>query len=180
MKGMVFTEFLEMVEDRWSPDMVDTLLDEVPLESGGSYTSVGVYGHEELVALVQGLSLRVGTPMPDLVRGFGAHLFGRFVAGHPKLFVGIDDAFDFLSRIEDMIHVEVLKLYPDASLPRFDIERDGDRLTLIYRSSRHFEDLAHGLVEGCLAHYGERADIVRMPIVDAHGPGVRFCVTRRP
>jgi hypothetical protein len=178
MKGMVFTEFLEMVEDRWSPDVVDTLLDEVPLASGGMYTSVGIYGHEELVALVQGLSERVGTPMPDLVRGFGAHLFGRFVAGHPKLFVGIDNAFDFLACIETMIHVEVLKLYPDASLPRFDIERDGDRLTLIYRSSRHFEDLAHGLVEGCLAHYGETADIVRGPVVDAHGPGVRFIVNR--
>lgn len=180
MKGMVFTEFLEMVEDRWSPEMVDTLLDEVPLESGGAYTSVGVYGHEELVALVEGLSTRVGTPMPDLVRGFGSHLFGRFVAGHAQLFVGIDTAFDFLASIEDMIHVEVLKLYPDASLPRFDIERDGDSLSLIYRSSRHFEDLAHGLVEGCLAHYGERAKIVRTPIVDAHGPGVRFVVTRSP
>lgn len=179
MKGMVFTEFLEMVESRWSPDMVDTLLDEVPLESGGAYTAVGVYSHEEFVCLVEGLSIRVDVPMPDLVRGFGAHLFGRFVAGHPKLFIGIDNAFDFLACIENMIHVEVLKLYPDASLPRFDIERHGDRMTLIYRSSRHFEDLAHGLVEGCLAHYGERADIVRTPIVDAQGPGVRFFLTRR-
>ncbi|MCZ8104998.1 MAG: hypothetical protein O9972_44780, partial [Burkholderiales bacterium] len=27
MKGMVFTEFLEMVEARWSPDLVDDLVD---------------------------------------------------------------------------------------------------------------------------------------------------------
>lgn len=178
MKGMVFTEFLEMVEARWSPDLVDDLVESIPLASGGRYTSVGTYGHEELVALVRGLSERVGHPVPELVRAFGHHLFGRFVDAHPAFFVGIDDAFDFLARIEDVIHVEVLKLYPDAQLPRFDVSRGDGELTLVYRSSRHLEDLAHGLVEGCLAHFAERARIDRCPIVDARGDGVRFHLTR--
>jgi hypothetical protein len=38
---------------------------------------------------------------------------------------GIDDALDFLERVDKVIHVEVLKLYPDAMLPRFDTTRDG-------------------------------------------------------
>ncbi|MFZ4758976.1 MAG: heme NO-binding domain-containing protein [Burkholderiaceae bacterium] len=179
MKGMVFTEFLEMVEARWSPDLADELLESTQLASGGHYTAVGTYGHEELVALVKGLSARVGAEVPDLVRAFGQHMFGRFVQGYPGFFENVDDAFVFLSRIEDVIHVEVLKLYPDALLPRFDVESgDDDTMTLIYRSSRHFEDLAHGLIEGCLAHFGERARIERDVIVDAVGPGIRFKLTR--
>ena len=187
MKGMVFTEFLEMVEARWSPDLADELLESTQLASGGHYTAVGTYGHEELVALVRGLSARVGAEVPDLVRAFGQHMFGRFVQGYPVFFEKTDDAFEFLSRIEDVIHVEVLKLYPDAQLPRFDVEggeggEGGDggdgTMTLVYRSSRHFEDLAHGLIEGCLAHFGERARIERDAIVDAVGPGIRFKLTR--
>ena len=52
MKGIVFTEFLEMVEDRFSLDMVDDLIDDCDLPSGGVYTAVGTYSHEEIVALV--------------------------------------------------------------------------------------------------------------------------------
>jgi len=174
MKGMVFTEFLEMVEARWSADMADDLVEQTPLASGGRYTAVGTYDHTELVAMVRALSERIGVPVPDLVRAFGEYLFGRFVVSHPSFFVGIDGALDFLERIEDVIHVEVLKLYPDASLPRFDVDRDADRLVLLYRSSRHFEDLAHGLILGCLAHYGQRAQVSRAPVVDAKGAAVRF------
>ena len=178
MKGMVFTEFLEMVEARWSADLVDDLVESTPLASAGRYTAVGTYGHEELVALVRTLSARVDLPVPALVQAFGRHLFGRFVDGYPAFFVGVADAFDFLSRIEDVIHVEVLKLYPDATLPRFDITRRGDALEMIYRSSRHFEDLAHGLIEGCLDHFGERATIERTPIDDGPDGAVRFHLTR--
>ncbi|MCA3178144.1 MAG: heme NO-binding domain-containing protein [Burkholderiaceae bacterium] len=177
MKGMVFTEFLEMVEARWSPDLVDDLVDSTPLASGGRYTAVGTYGHEEMVALVDGLSERTGIAVPDLIRAFGHHLFGRFAVSHPTFFGGISNAFDFLERIEDVIHAEVLKLYPDALLPRFDVTRQGDAMTLVYRSSRHFEDLAHGLIEGCLEHFGERARLVRASRPDADG-GIRFHLTR--
>ncbi len=177
MKGMVFTEFLEMVEARWSPDLVDDLVESSPLPSGGRYTAVGTYGHEEMVTLVSGLSARTGIGVPELIRAFGQHLFGRFAITHPGFFDGVRDAFDFLERIEDVIHAEVLKLYPDAMLPRFDVTRRGDALTLVYRSSRHLEDLAHGLIEGCLAHFGERARLERAERPDADG-GVRFQLTR--
>ena len=36
MKGIVFTEFLEMVEERYSAGVVDQLLLEAKLPSGGS------------------------------------------------------------------------------------------------------------------------------------------------
>jgi hypothetical protein len=178
MKGMMFTEFLEMVEERWSPDLVDDLLDEVALPSGGRYTAVGTYDHHELVTLVQALATRLGQPPGELVREFGRHLFTRFVQSHPRFFVDIHDAFEFLMRVEGVIHVEVRKLYADTALPTFGSERGDDRLTLVYRSERRLEDLAHGLIEGCLAHFGERATIERQPFRDERGPAVRFDIVR--
>src|SRR5690349_11576903 len=112
MKGMVFTEFLEMVEIKFSPEMVDRIIESADLRSDGAYTAVGTYDYGELIQLVTGLSQETGIPLPDLVRSFGVHLFRRFHELFPKYFEGIGSAFDFLSQVQDYIHIEVRKLYP--------------------------------------------------------------------
>ena len=176
MKGVVFTEFIEMVEDRLGPETADRIIEEARLASGGAYTAVGTYDYRELVALTRELSAATGQPGPELVREFGRHLFGRFAVAYPQFFAGVEDALSFLAGIEDHIHVEVHKLDPDAELPRFDCTRHGkDRLDLVYRSPRPFADFAEGLLVGCAEHFGEELEIAR----EAAGPGaVRFRVTR--
>ncbi len=180
MKGVVFTEFLEMVEDRFSADMVDDIIDDADLPSGGAYTAIGTYPHEEIVALVAALSERSGIPVPDLLKVYGEHLFGIFVRGYPGFFTGVTDAFAFLAGIEDIIHAEVRKLYPDAELPRFDVEYcdDGRELTLVYDSRRHFEDLAEGLMLGCVAHFGGNIAIRREVLGGGDARKERFILTR--
>lgn len=178
MKGIVFTEFLDLVEEKFGFDMIDSIIDDCDLPSGGSYTAVGTYEHTEIVDLVTALSERTETPVPVLLNVYGEHLFGRFVALYPRFFE--DDnrsAFDFLEGVENYIHVEVQKLYPQAELPRFDIERPNEQtLSMIYHSSRHFEDLAEGLIKGCLNHFGEPCEMSRDP--DDPSGGVRFTMTK--
>ena len=173
MKGIVFTEFVDMVEARFSADMVDDIIDDAALPSGGAYTAVGTYDHAELVSLVGALSRRTGTSVPDLVRAFGRHMFGRFHAGYPAFFEGITGAVPFLAGIEDVIHAEVLKLYPDAQLPRFECTVLPQGLSMLYRSPRHFDDLALGLIEGAVAHWGGGYTIERRP----HQDGTLFVLT---
>lgn len=43
MKGIVFAEFSEMVENRFSPELHDEIIVECDLASGRVYTSVGNY-----------------------------------------------------------------------------------------------------------------------------------------
>lgn len=162
MKGIVFTEFLEMVESAFSEAMVDRIIDKAKPASGGAYTSVGFYDHREIVALVMALSEASGTPVPDLDQGVRRHLFGRFATVFPAFFENVPDAFEFLGGIETRIHSEVLKLYPDAELPTFlcDDSRSGI-LVLDYKSKRPFADLAEGLIEGCIAHFGGRITLER-------------------
>ncbi len=161
MKGVIFTEFLGMVAGRFSEEMVDDIIDDADLPSGGAYTSVGRYDHSEIVSLVGALSGRTGAPVPDLVKAFGHHLFGRLSALHPEFLLGVGDALDFLESVDKVIHVEVLKLYPDAMLPRFDTTRDGKRLQMIYSSPRGMEDLAEGLIRGCAEHFSQDLHIER-------------------
>jgi hypothetical protein len=174
MKGVVFTEFLEMV----GPDVADQLLDDCDLESGGAYTTLGTYDHQEMLKLVVRLSEITNTPVPDLVQTFGKHLLGRFVQQYPDFFREAPSAFDLLERIEGHIHVEVRKLYPDAELPTFKTERDGDRMVLVYSSSRPFADLAEGLIHGCIAHYGDGIKLARHDLPGAPGTSARFELQR--
>ena len=179
MKGMVFTEFFEMVGIRFSADMVDDIIDDADLPSGGAYTAVGTYDHSEMVALVVALSKRSGMEVRDLLLAFGEYLFGRFVVGYPSFFTGTTDAFKFLSGIEEIIHAEVRKLYPDAELPKFDVEHhDAQRLVLVYDSRRHFEDLAEGLMRGCVAHFGGGIAVAREMLGDGDARRERFVLTR--
>lgn len=177
MKGIVFTEFLDMVEQRYSLDMVDALLDAVQPVCGGAYTAVGTYPHEDMVALVLALSQRVDVPPAQLLQAFGEHLAGRFVRLYPQFFAQTQDTLEFLAGVEDVIHVEVRKLYPDAELPRFQVEaREPGRLVLRYLSSRHLEDFAEGLMRGCAHHFGQSLQIQRQPAPGSAGVQ-RFILT---
>ena len=56
MKGIIFTDFLELVEEKFGLEMVDTIIEASELESNGVYTGVGTYSFGEMVQLLGNLS----------------------------------------------------------------------------------------------------------------------------
>ena len=181
MKGIVFTEFMELVEGRMGLEMLDRIITEARLPNDGAYTSVGTSDHAELVRLVQALSNASGIGVPQLIHMFGEHLFQRFSVSYEPLFADTHSAFDLLSRIDDVIHVEVRKLYPDAELPSLPCERPAaDVLVMHYSSPRGFGDLAEGLIAGCIKHFDENIKVTRTDL-PKEGPlhRVRFELVRQ-
>ena len=179
MKGIVFREFIDMVEESFSLDTADKIISSSNLATGGAYTSVGTYDHGEIVNLVGHLSEITHISVPDLLRTFGEHLFKRFSVLYPAHFAAQNSTFGFLSILDNKIHVEVLKLYPDAELPVFEHEfPDPDRMTFVYSSKRPFGDLAEGLIRGCIAYFGENITLVREDLPCKEGANVRFTLTR--
>lgn len=71
MKGMVFTEFLNRVEEKFSPAMADQIVCAAPGRTGGAYTAVVKYDPTERVNLVLALSHATPVPVPELTRNFG-------------------------------------------------------------------------------------------------------------
>ncbi len=178
MKGIVFTEFLEMVEGTFGYDTVDSIIVNSKVESGGVYTAVGTYPHSEIVQLVVALSQETKTPVPNLLHAFGRYLFDTFSKNYTTFFEGVDNAFDFFESIENYIHVEVLKLYPDAQLPKFYTEaRDDKELHLVYESDRKMADFALGLLEKGLEYFKEEATIEMKPLIE-DGSKVLFLIRK--
>ena len=160
MKGIIFLEFLELVEAKFGLDMADDIIESCNLPSGAAYTAVGTYAFGEMVQLVTALSARISVPVPDLLQVYGEHLLGRFAIKYPTHFDGVQDTFQMLEKLDGTIHVEVKKLYPEAELPSFEATRvSEDRLALLYRSSKPLSTLAYGLIAGCAGHFGETITI---------------------
>ncbi|HFS85218.1 MAG TPA: hypothetical protein ENK72_01205 [Epsilonproteobacteria bacterium] len=64
---------------------------------------------------------------------------------------------DVIATVDEIVHVEVHKLYPDADLPRFFVEsNENGTLVMIYESQKKLEPFAHGLIDGCAEVFGEK------------------------
>ncbi|MEO0317465.1 MAG: hypothetical protein RL404_1142 [Pseudomonadota bacterium] len=180
MKGIVFREFIDMVENEFSLEIADAIIAASELSTDGAYTTVGTYPHTEMVSLVVNLSKQTGQPVPALLNHFGRHLFKRFTVIHPKYVNNYQSAFELLQQLDGNIHVEVKKLYYDAELPSFTFEAlpEGG-MHFDYRSSRGLADFAEGLIEGCIAHFGQPVTLSRIDLpADEQGAHTRFTLTR--
>ena len=82
--------------------------------------------------------------------------------------------------MDDYIHVEIRKLYPDAELPDFDCQApDSCSLRMTYRSDRPIASLAEGLIRGCIAHYGQSVDVRIEDLSEGKRTSVRFLLTEQ-
>ncbi len=180
MKANVFSEFIKYIEEIFSPDVVDDIIDVTGQPSVAAFTATGTYQYTDLLRLVAAISKKSSVSIPELVRSFGKHFFTRLSQACPQCLDGVKSSLEFVQRIEGHIHVEVLKLYPDAELPHFECDsHQPNRLTIVYRSQRPLVDLAEGLMEGCAEHFGERIRIEREYLVDEAHSAVHFLLTRR-
>ncbi len=175
MKGIVFTEFLEMVEEKFGYETVDAILEKSQDVTDGVYTSVGTYKHAELVALIVSLSEETKVSVPDLLHAYGVYLFAIFVRSYPMFFEHVKSMFDFLENIDRHIHKEVVKLYPDAELPRFESYRENEKhLVMIYYSQRKMVDFGMGLITAASDHFKTKIDLTKTVLGDLSGNEVRI------
>lgn len=178
MKGMVFTSFLYLIEERYGLDMVESVIEEAKLPSGGIYTTVGTYSHTELIDMIVVLSKKTNISTENLTKTFGIYLFAELIAAYPQWIEGLKSSFELLKRVDGFIHAEVRKLYPGAAPPKLKCERYTDTtMEIIYESPRCMGDVAEGLMQGCASHYGEKIIIRRERIGDKSGSSERFLLT---
>ncbi|MEZ8063048.1 MULTISPECIES: heme NO-binding domain-containing protein [Vibrio] len=174
MKGIIFTEFLELVEDKFGLELLEEVLD--MSEDEGIYTSVGSYDHKNLVKLIINLSKKTNIDAASLQRVFGQSVFKNLLASIPNKasLKHSNTTFQFIQHVEHYIHVEVKKLYPDAEPPEFSfITTTEAQLIFDYKSARCMSHVCLGLIEGCADYYSESIVIEMTPQNDEQSV-VRF------
>ena len=178
MKGIVFTEFLDLVEDKFGLEVVDKIITQSQLESNGIYTSIGTYKFSEMLQLLQHLSAHTSISIDDLLLVYAEHFFSVLEDSYPGLLATYKDPIEMISSIEDHIHVEVRKIYPDAELPTFIVEeKTEDSLVMIYKSSRAMHHFGLGLMNKTFEHFNSTATIVLEKIKE-DGTEVKFIINK--
>ena len=176
MKGIVFTEFLELVEEKFGLEMVDNIITSSTLESEGVYTAVGTYSFSEMLQLLTHLSENTGISIDNLLLVYAEHFFSVIENSYPGLLATYKDPIEMISSIENHIHVEVRKIYPDAELPTFEVvEKTENSLIMIYTSSRAMHHFGLGLMNKTFAHFNSTATIDLQKIKE-DGTEVRFVI----
>ncbi len=168
MKGIIYNAVEEAVTELYSADVWDDLLEAAELE--GHYTSLGSYDDSDLLALVSAACPMTGLEAGDLVKTLGRHSFPHLANRYPELVDSSQGTHDFLRRVNDIIHPEVLKLHPDANPPKFEFEdRPDGALRVTYQSERKLGVLAEGLILGAGDRFGEQ---VRIETIEGAGETV--------
>lgn len=177
MKGLIFTTFLEMVEEKYGFEIADEIITASDLDSKGIYTAVGTYDHKELFVLIKKLSGVSGEAQNVILKKYGEFAFTKFAIKYSYLLKDVNDLFTFLESIDNYIHVEVLKLYPDAELPKFETARvSSDKLILKYISKRKMSDFAEGLLIGSINHFAPKTTLTKEILAD--GEEAIFTLTK--
>ena len=177
MKGIVFTEFLEMVEETFGLETVDYIIYKSELKSEGVYTSIGTYDFFEMLSLISNLSEKVNIPVPDLIYAYGLYFFAVLRRNHSNIIALYASPLDMLASVENHIHIEVRKLYPGAELPTFKIVKKEEKfIEMIYYSDRGLYMFAKGLIEKTFEHYGTDFSL-KYELMKEDGTEVRFLIT---
>jgi len=177
MKGIVFTEFLDLVEAKFGLEMVDSIIESSQLESKGIYTSVGTYEFSEMLQLLKHLSTNTNISIDNLLLVYGEHFFSVLETSYPGLLTNYKDQIDMLSSIENHIHVEVRKIYPDAELHKLKkIKKKDTTLIMIYKSTRAMHHFGLGLMNKTFEHFNSTAKIIIEKIKE-DGTEVKFIIT---
>lgn len=172
MKGIIFSELLEMTEEVFGFEVLEKVVSSLPHR--GIYVAGGYYPHAELIHILSVLAKEVASSPEKLMHDHGKRLFGILIGQSPHFADGQTNSLDLIASVDEVIHVEVKKLYPEAVLPRLEVVlRSAKQLKLDYTSPHQMEHFALGLMRGCAAHFGDELSITH-ELIDSQDHKVRF------
>lgn len=158
MKGIIFNLLEEVIRREYGEDTWDALLEAAQVEGG--YSSLANYPDEELMKLVAAASAALNTSADTIVRWFGRNALPLLAERYPEFFIPHTSTRPFLLTLNDIIHIEVRKLYPGADVPVFDYDTSSQEVLVMgYKSPRRLCALAEGFIEAAAAHYGEEVTL---------------------
>jgi hypothetical protein len=158
VKGIVFNLLEDAVTSAHGADTWDAILDETG--ASGVYTALGNYPDEEALALVGALCDHLGAPPETVLRAFGQAALPALVERYPEYIDTHATTKSFLMTLDDTVHRDVVKLYPDAKPPRFTFEDRGEKgLVMHYASERRLCSMAEGMIQAAAERFGETARI---------------------
>jgi hypothetical protein len=173
--GIIFESYIEYLEEEFGVEVCESIVDRACPDGNSSFTAVGNYSFDRMLDFVVATNKITQVETHDLLRSFGLYLFPKLMDGYGSMLGEINHSFEMIECIENHIHVEVKKLYPNAELPTFKTDKTEDgKLIVEYQSARPLASLAAGLLEGCCKHFKNEVTIAKTDRTPEEGYGAVF------
>ena len=158
MKGVVFNLLEELVRKEFGASEWHQVREEADVDA--SFDSLTTYPDAVLRKLIAAVGKRAQKTPGEALQWFGRYSMPLLASRYAPLFNSQSSTRSFILTLNDIIHPEVLRLYPGADVPVFDFDTSvPDALTVGYQSPRKLCLLTHGFIEGAADHYGETVDV---------------------
>lgn len=152
MKGLLFTELLEMVEERFGYNTANAIVLQANLSSQGIYTAARSYHRNEMSGLFEELHRQTSLPFEQLAAAFGRHLCKRIVAAYPQHKAYVNRVFLHISK--------------RSTTPVFAYRRTENNLTVLYNPVAKTTCLAEGVIKGYLERLQELSNTAETVLAD--------------
>lgn len=160
MKGVILNIIEEAIVGEHGADAWDILLERAGLT--GAYTAIGHYDDRDVDALVAAAAAELGSDEATVLTWLGQQAFRELATRYEDLVAGYRSTSALLGDLDQVIHREVERLYPDAHTPRFAVENTDAGLIVHYASNRGLVAFAIGMIHGAAEHFGEAFTIERI------------------
>lgn len=169
MKGLLFTELMEMVEENFGYNTANAIVQHSKLSTNGVYTAARSYHRNEMSILFQQLHKQTRVSIQKLSIIFGMHLSKRIAFNYPHYFDYINRIFSFISKKES------IKRHHDEQLFEF-IESSENSLTIIYNPVLKANCISDGIAQGYLEYFNSLNCIQEKTLSNGR---IKFIITLR-
>lgn len=177
MKGLFFTELLELIETDYGLAVVDQVIRTAVPTTDGVYTSMGVYDSKEFFGIIEALALEMNQPRSTFLRWFGRHFFRCLVDRHDRLLDNYPSAINAMQDVNSL--VRTTRIFPfDDQPPEAEFMAAGPaawRLTI--RARLPIQDMVMGALEACIACFDEPLEVSRNDVRAGDEITTRFDIT---
>jgi predicted hydrocarbon binding protein len=160
MRGLIFTTLLDMLEDNYGIQTVNEVLESCDFSHQGAFTAGGDYPDTEIESLLKAIETKTGIGREDALHSFGLYMFENLKLKFGAIIDPFESAKELLANVDNVIHHEVMKLYPNKSLVVFEYEdTSAETLIMVYKSKRKMCSLATGLIHAVGNHFETKINI---------------------
>jgi len=158
MKGIIFNILENLIIEKFGDETMEEIYAEANFSADAPpFIGPETYPDSDLYAMVILLSQKSNLPVDDLIFEFGKFMFHVLADNYPVFLENISSPIGFLKNVNDIIHVEVKKLFEEANPPTVIVEEiNQNQCKLFYKSERKLCKLLEGLLEGVADHFGQK------------------------
>ena len=158
MKGVIFNLLESLIVDKFGDEILEEIYAEAHFSAdvppfGGPES----YPDSDWFAMATLLSEKMNLPVDDLVYELGKYMFPVLADRYPVFLDNLRSPLEFLKSVNDVIHVEVDKLFEQSNPPLIKVEDvNHNKARLRYYSERKLCKLVEGLLDGVADYFGQK------------------------